>query len=115
MAEQVLHVKNYVSCIDVLLGIGCLDVKATADWRTGKVPYLEKVIQGNLNKITWTLKCFRSWAFKKSLKPSETVYHTYGGGAKRTLRFSKSGEPGIEKSYRTHYVLPQIKKVTENL
>ena len=39
------------------------------------------------------------------LKPSISQYRQRGGkGAKRPLRFSKSGNPGIEKWYATHFV-----------
>ncbi len=51
---------------------------------------------------------FRRWAAEKGLKPSETAYvrHTRGGTV--ALQFSKSGDPEIEKSYRTHYVSPAL-------
>lgn len=47
----------------------------------------------------------RSCAQKMGLKPSISQYRQWGGkGAKRPLRFSKSGNPGIEKWYATHFV-----------
>jgi hypothetical protein len=103
-AEQVLLRQHYVSAIDVLVGMNWLQPIQVQDWRKGKVPYLEKVIQCNLAKISFAMKCFRGWATQKQLKPSETVYLARTRGAKRALRFSISGDPKIETAYRTHYV-----------
>ena len=52
------------------------------------------------------MKCFRSWAHEKGLKPRETVCLARTSGPKRELRFSKSGNSQIEKAYRTHYISP---------
>ena len=38
------------------------------------------------------------------LKPSHTLYHKWGRGKRITLRFSKSGVPGLEAAYSRHYV-----------
>lgn len=47
---------------------------------------------------------FRKWAIQKGLRPSETSYKHRSA----ELRFSKSGDPGIEKGYRTHYISPAL-------
>jgi len=107
VAEQVLQQQHYVSCIDILLGIGYLEPTHLNDWRKGQVPYLERVIQANLNKVSWAMKAFRQWAMNKSLKPSETKYLARTRGpTKKTLLFSKSGHANIELAYRTHYLSP---------
>src|SRR5712691_3809750 len=36
--------------------------------------------------------------------PRRTVYHQWGQGKNRLLRFSKSGNEDIEDAYATHYV-----------
>ncbi len=61
----------------------------------------------------------RVYAQKAKLKPSVTVYKQWGlkkksGQGKppvRILRFSKSGDPDIEKWYATHFV--DAKKIAE--
>ena len=65
---------------------------------------MEKVVRANLSKISQAMKAFRLWSAEQGLKPSETVYRKWGKGNKRDLRFSKTGNPQIEKAYRTHYV-----------
>ena len=107
-AEQILSRQYYVSAIDLFVGIGLLQSSQVQEWRKGKIPYLEKTIQGNLIKISYAMKCFRRWAAHKSLKPSQTAYLTHTKKDKRALQFSKSGNPKIEHSYRTHYVSPLL-------
>jgi len=40
--------------------------------------------------------------------PSETAYVARGRTSIRNLQFSESGDPSIEKFYRTHYVSPEL-------
>jgi hypothetical protein len=105
-AEKVLQQQNFVSAIDIFLGIGTLKPDCLQDWRKGRIPYLEKVIEGSLGKISFAMKCFRSWAIRKGLKPSKMAYLSKGRGSKKELRFSKTGNPQIEIAYRTHYFSP---------
>ncbi|NGX43177.1 MAG: hypothetical protein K940chlam7_01468 [Chlamydiae bacterium] len=119
-AEEALYKKQYVSPIDVFVGMKLLQPVHVEDWRKGRIPCLERVIQGSLSKITFCMKCFRAWAKEKELKPSITAYLARTSGPKRELRFSASGNPNIEQSYRTHYVSPVLsekkqKKLQEKL
>jgi hypothetical protein len=107
-AEQVLTRQQYVSAIDILVGIGLLQPVHVQDWRKGKIPYLEQVIQGNLGKISFVLRCYRQWATGKQLKPSQTAYMTQTRKDRRELQFSKSGDSNIEYAYRTHYISPVL-------
>ncbi len=107
-AEAALADHQYVGAIDVLVGMGLLAPTHVDDWRKGRVPYLEQVIHGNLKKISRSMKIFRGWARTRGLKPSETVYLARTRGPRRELQFSVSGNPGIEKAYRTHYFSPEL-------
>lgn len=107
-AEAALAHHHYVSAIDVLTGMGLLTPAHVLDWRRGRLDFLERVIHTNLKKISLVMSTFRQWARAKGLKPSETGYVRWGRGATVHLRFSKSGNPSIEKSYRTHYVSPEL-------
>lgn len=103
-AEAALAHHQYVSAIDVLTGTGLLAATHLEAWKKGRVDFLERVIQGNLEKISLSMAMFRRWASEKGLKPRETGYVRRARNGAVDLRFSKSGDPGIEKSYRTHYV-----------
>jgi hypothetical protein len=106
-AEASLAAQNYVSPVDVLVGIGWLDPGTLERWRRGQVDCLERVVQTNLPRISEAMKLFRSWAAGKGLSPSETHYVARTPG-RQTLRFSRSGDATIERLYRTHYVSPVL-------
>lgn len=78
------------------------------DWRKGKIAYLERTIQANLNKISDAIRVLQSWAKENNLKPSETAYVLKTGAYKRNLRFTKTGDENLEKAYRTHYISPLL-------
>lgn len=106
VASNIVSKKSYVSTIDLFLGIGWLTQDNLSDWKTGKIPYLERVVTTNLKKISRALKEFRSWAAHAKLKASITVYKHKSC----RLRFSKSGNPNIETAYSTHFVLLKANK-----
>jgi deoxyribonuclease-4 len=53
------------------------------------------------------MRVLRSWAQREGLKPSETVYVARSRD-RRALRFSESGDPGVERACRTHWVSPRL-------
>ena len=106
-AERALADQKYVSAIDVLLGVGWLNPSTLKDWRLGRVECLEGVIHVNLPRLSEAMRLLRSWAAARRLQPSETHYVARTAGRQR-LRFSKSGNPDIERAYRTHWVSPEL-------
>jgi len=107
-AEDALAHHQYVSAIDILTGMGLLALTNLEAWRKGRIDFLERVIQGNLKKISLSMAMFRRWAQAKGLRPSETRYVRRTRMGTVDLQFSKSGDPAIEKSYHTHYVSPAL-------
>lgn len=105
--EAALQKRKFVTAIDVLVGIGWLEPRRVDQWRQGRVDYLERVTTANLGKISTAMRCFRRWAQARGLRPSETAYVTRTRD-RRPLRFSKSGDPEIERAYRTHWVAPEL-------
>ncbi|MEQ4721730.1 hypothetical protein [Nonomuraea sp. B19D2] len=67
------------------------------------MPYLEKIVDANLGKLSSALLILRCWAQARELRPSETVYLSRTRD-RRPLRFSKTGDRGLERAYRTHWV-----------
>lgn len=106
-AEAALADRKYVTSIDVLVGIGWLDPDGLKRWRQGQIRYLEQAVQANLSRISEAMKLFRSWAAAKGLKPSETQY-VARKASRQPLRFSKSGNPSIEKLYRIHWISREL-------
>jgi hypothetical protein len=82
-----------VAPVDVLVRMRVLDPRHLEDWRRGRVPYLERVIQGNLTRLSRLLRILRFHAHDLNLVPSWTAYVRWGKGPKQRLRFTKTGEP----------------------
>ncbi len=96
-----------MTSIDVLVGLGWLEPRRVDEWRQGRIPYLEAVVTASLGKISTAMKVFHRWAAARGLKASETAYVARTRD-RRALRFSKSGDQGIELAYRTHWVSPEL-------
>ena len=104
--------RGYAAPVDVLMDIGVLPKQKYEDWRFGRVPYLEGVCTVNLQKLSFIMRQMRVYAEKSGLKPSFCYYKQWGVKKKNgqghkpviPLRFSKSGDPAIERWYATHFV-----------
>ena len=111
-----LKKRGYATAVDVLMDLEILSKVNYELWRNGQVPYLEKVCNINLKKLSTILHEMRVYAKKGNLKPSFCVYKRWavkkkdGQGRKLVikLRFSKSGSDDIEKWYATHFVDTKI-------
>ena len=111
MYQQIWR-RGYATPVDVLMDTGILSKQKYEDWRFGKVDYLERVCTANLMKLSLVLHQMRVYAQKANLKPSFCYYKRWGvkkkGGQGHKpvipLRFSKSGNPEVEKWYATHFV-----------
>ena len=101
---ELLREKGFVSFVDVLMRMGKLTREDHDSWRMKRIPYLERAIRLNLSQLSYLLRTLRQNAVKGKLKPSKTVYVSWGKGRKQPLRFSKSGHPRIEEAYATHFV-----------
>jgi hypothetical protein len=95
-----------VAPVDVLVGMGLLAPEQLEAWRRGRVPYLERVIGGDLTRLSRLLRILRFHAHDLNLVPSVTAYRCRGKGPKRPLRFTKSGDPKLEEAYARHFVWP---------
>lgn len=102
--------RGYATVVDVLLDIGVLTKAKLGDWRFGRAPYLEAVCTCNLNKLNLILKEIKIYSEKLGFKPSFCYYKRWGTKKKLNspLRFTKSGNPVLEKAYATHYVNPSL-------
>ncbi len=108
-AEAALSNKEYVSAVDVLVGIGWLAPSDVDAWRQKRIDYLERAINANLPRISEAMHAFLSWGMAKGLVASETDYVARQPG-RPALRFSKSGDANIERQYRTHWISPKLKE-----
>ena len=91
--EPILTRGKVVAPVDVLTGMGLLDPAQLEDWRFGRVPYLEQVINCNLNRLSRLLRILRFHAHDLNLVPSTTAYMRWGKGRKQRLCFTKGWRP----------------------
>ena len=104
-AYHLLQNKGYISAVDVLMAMGKLSREDHEKWRFRQVPYLERVISGNLAQLEVLLRAVRTYSRDQlRLKPSRTVYTSWGKGPRQPLRFTRSGVPYLEEMYSTHFV-----------
>ena len=104
--EAILQHGRVVAPIDVLVGMGLLTREQFENWRRGRVPYLERVIDCNLTRLSRLLRILRFHAHDLNLVPSTIAYMRWGKGPKQRLRVTKTGEPKLEEAYATHFVWP---------
>ena len=104
--DKLLAGGKVVAPVDVLVQMDLLDPKRLEDWRRGRVPYLEKVIDCNLTRVSRLLRILRFHAHDLKLKPSVTAYMRWGKGPKQRLRFTKTGDRKLEEAYTRHFVWP---------
>jgi hypothetical protein len=97
---------NVVAPLDMWVSMDLLTVDRLHAWRRGELPYLERVIDCNLPRLSRLLRIMRFVAHDLNLRPSPTVYSSHGKGSRLPLRFSKSGDPKLEQAYSTHLVWP---------
>ena len=107
VAEAALSERGFVTAIDVFLGLGWLAPSGEQAWRQGRTPYLERVITANLSRITTAMRCFRAWARRRGLKPSETAYVAALARPPRAA-VQQERQTGLERAYRTHWVSPRL-------
>lgn len=106
------RIRGFAAPVDVLMEVGYLSKQDYENWRYGRVDYLERVCKANLSKLSLVMREMRSYAAKAGLKPSFCYYKQWGTKKKNgqgrkpviPLRFSKSGDPEIERQYATHFV-----------
>ena len=104
--------RGFAAPVDVLMDVGYLSKQDYENWRYGRVDYLERVCKANLSKLSLVMREMRSYAAKAGLKPSFCYYKRWGTKKKNgqgrkpviPLRFSKSGDPEIERRYANHFV-----------
>ncbi len=104
--EQILARGKVVAPVDVLIGLNLLAPERLEDWRRGRVPSLQKVINCNLTRLSRLLRILRFHAHDLNLVPSITAYTRWSKGPKQRLRFTKTRDPKLEEAYTRHFVWP---------
>ena len=72
-AEAALAAQNYVSALDVFLGMGLPAPSHIQERKQGRVDVLERVIQDNPQKLSFSMQVFHKWAQAKGLNPAKPI------------------------------------------
>jgi len=105
--EAALAAGHSVSAVDIIGGIGWVDRGTVERWRRGQIECLERALQVDPARIAEALRLLRDWAAGRGLVASETAY-VARTAQRQALRFSRSGDPALEASYRTHWLSPDL-------
>ncbi|MFA6715223.1 MAG: hypothetical protein WC082_02160 [Victivallales bacterium] len=98
---ELLEESDEISPAAILLRIGNLTSRDYEAWRHGRIPYLEKVFQGNLSKANRYLRIIGFHAHDLNMIP---VHRTYRQVGKRNkLRFTRSNIATLENLYSRHF------------
>lgn len=95
-----------VTPVNVLIGISLLAPAGLEDWRRGRIPYIEHVIDGNLTLLSQLLRILQFHAHNLNLKPTIAVYLREGNDLKQRLRLTKTGDAKLEEAYARHFLWP---------
>ena len=106
-AGKILARADVVAPIEILIEMGNLSQKNYEAWRKGKVPFLERVFEGNLSKANRILRIIGFHAHDLNMVPKITHYHQWGKGKNRALQFLKSGDKKLEEAYSRHFLWNQ--------
>lgn len=106
-AEAALAERQAVSAIDVLVALGWLAPSHVAAWRQGRIETLEEELSVSPAKLSAALLLFERWAHGRGLAASETAYVARTAD-RRPLRFSRNGDPALERAYRTHWLSSEL-------
>jgi hypothetical protein len=101
---ELLAAGHAISAPAIFVKMGMLSEANLRLWRDGRVPYLERVIAGSLGKTSRVLRIMGLRAHDLGLSP--VAPHTAGNikFKGRALRFSKTGERGVEDAYKRIFV-----------
>jgi hypothetical protein len=110
---SILERTDVLAPVEVLIAMDILAPAHLEDWRRGRVPYLERVIQGSLPRLSRILRILRQQALALGLKPSVTVYNRWGKGPRQRLRFTRTGDPGLERAYACHFVRSRARPIVQ--
>ncbi|MCV7149715.1 DUF2293 domain-containing protein [Mycolicibacterium pyrenivorans] len=95
IAEATLADQQFITPIDVLVGLGWLAQANVENWQRGRVASLDLCFSVDAAKISAALDALRSWAQDRGLRPWDTDYGD--------LAFTAGGDPATEQAFRTRW------------
>jgi hypothetical protein len=97
VVANILEKDKVVRPIDVLIGMQLLSRDDLEEWRCGRVPYLEKVIDCNLTRLSRLLRILQFHAHDLNLVPSDAAYIRPDRGQKGVYALPRPAMPNLKK------------------
>jgi hypothetical protein len=97
IAEALLAERQFVTPVDVLVGLGWLAQANVDRWTHGRVSSLDRCFGVDETTTVTTLGALRNWALSRGLREWPTDY--------RDLRFAASGDPATEGAFRIRWAM----------
>ncbi|MDZ4269328.1 MAG: DUF2293 domain-containing protein [Mycobacterium sp.] len=95
IAEATLADQQFVTPIDVLVGLGWLAEANVQNWQRGRVTSLDLCFSVDAAKVGTALDALQRWARDRGLQPWVTDYGD--------LAFTAAGDPETEQAFRTRW------------
>nr|WP_234897812.1 DUF2293 domain-containing protein [Mycolicibacterium vanbaalenii] len=95
IAESALAEQQFVTPLDVLIGLGWLAQPNVERWQQGRVSSLDRCVQVDRDKTAAALAVLQSWARDHGLQPWDTDYGD--------LQFTDGGDHEAERTFRTRW------------
>ncbi len=99
--------QRFVAPVDVLTGLGWLAGAQLETWRQGRVSDLSTLLPVPAERLAESLEYLQGWAGRQGLVPSEITYLA-AARDRRPLRFTRNGDPVLERACRTHWVAADL-------
>jgi hypothetical protein len=102
-AEAALAAQQYVSPVDVFLGLGWLNPNTACYWQRCQIACLEETLRVSPARIAEALDLLEAWAAGKGLLASEAEYIARTP-RRQALRFTRNSDPALDRRCRTHWI-----------
>lgn len=100
VAEAALAERQYVTAIDILIGVGWLAQPNVDRWKWGRVGSLDRSIQVDDARTVEALDALRDWAQELGLSPWDTDYGP--------LQFTVSADAETESRFRARWARAEL-------
>ncbi|TPG34193.1 DUF2293 domain-containing protein [Mycolicibacterium hodleri] len=97
IAEALLAERQFVTPVDVLIGLGWLAESNVDRWMKGRISSLDLCVGVDEMKTAFALDALKDWAQGRGLRQWPTEY--------RELRFTAGGDPATEGSFRIRWAV----------
>ncbi|RLK61558.1 DUF2293 domain-containing protein [Actinokineospora cianjurensis] len=107
VAEDLLKRKKVVAPLAVLSELGWLGSRSVQSWELGQEPHLDTLAAVGPERLVEAMTYLHEWAAGLGLLKSEVDY-VAATRDRRVLRFSHSGDAGVEQAFRTQWADPAL-------